>query len=74
MNSMAIASEESAFRAGLKDAGFKSSDFMVKYDRAAGVRVSRISNAAAYTFQGGGGIAWAHLALQKVEAGLFGTR
>jgi hypothetical protein len=89
MNTMTIASEESSFRAGLKDAGFTSSDFMVKYENqaaarkrqdhdgaasAASVRVCRISNAAAFTFQSGNDTSWADAALAKVRAGLFGGK
>jgi hypothetical protein len=90
MNTMTIASEESAFRTGLKEAGFVSSDFMVKYETAAAarkrqgngnmtpvpnsVRVSRISNSAAFTFPGGNDISWAAAALAKVQAGLFGLK
>ena len=90
MNTMTIASEESAFRTGLKEAGFTSSDFMVKYETAAAarkrqgdgtmplvptsVRVSRISNSAAFTFPGGNDSSWAAAALEKVQAGLFGVK
>jgi hypothetical protein len=90
MNTMTIASEESAFRTGLKEAGFVSSDFMVKYESPAAsrrrqgengmtpfpasVRVSRISNAAAFTFPGGNDTSWAAAALEKVQAGLFGVK
>jgi hypothetical protein len=42
MNTMTIASEESAFRTGLKEAGFVSSDFMVKYESPAASRRRRL--------------------------------
>jgi len=81
------ASEESAFRAGLKDAGYVSSDFMIKYERAPQprsgsvdtatppmVRVLRMSKAITLTFAGGDGNLWSAPALEQLKAGAFGEK
>ena len=78
-------SAESSFRSGIKEAGFTSADFLVRYQKASRpnakggavpekVQVKRISTSVTCTYSRGEDMGWVQAALAQLAAGVFGGK